>query len=842
MANLLQRAASEASPALLAAPPPPKGCAGTLRGVDIVSKLSNVCKSRYQCPPLSPSYIQEAKAIILMRGTKAGKHDSRGTCLLPGSARRTTGSEPPHWSAPVFIKVTVGQVGFIMGFEQVSHTVLGVDQSMVVLQSEVEDKSDVIAASSGSADLVGISHSSGVMLDFSLSGGSMSVNQSKMEQAYGSGVTVADVVKGVVPPPAELAPLYDKLAELVVVSEWYDPERRIGAEASLASMGYGAAPAAMHPRAPAGGRHVTAAPLGNGPTPAAVLGGRAPAAAQPAGPASTSWVAQAPAVAGQAPVPAVAQGKAGPSPAAQTVRMVVQREVKEASSSCPAFLLGLFKRGAGPPPQIPAADIIGATASGCELVIWHAPLQGKAAAAAEKPARRLRRTPPLVLESSEQAAAAVALVRAACCAWGSVYRPPRLLVIVNPASGPGRAPSIYEKEVRPALEAAGCQLAMHLTKATGHATELVRQVEPGSVDAVVAIGGDGTMYEALQASAWLPCEIEGMLMRPDWDAMRHAPLAQIPCGSGNALAASVGMWTVHTAVHAVVKGQRRALDIASGKLPPRTAGPGATLEWARAHERRCFSFLSINFGLITNLDIGTEHLRWMGGTRFVVGALQQIMLKRTHAARVAVLAPDSSDGVAADGGALDGSGAAGADGVQNGSHAAHAGLRAAAALSGPPVQHLDAFLQLAGKGRAACMLLPNRQVGCDRWVVGCQQLPPGWQWLPDPRVALFTATNLPRLDMNFHLAPMAAPDTGCFDLVYTAPGSRREGLQFMTASEKGQHMGLPTVRHRRVAAMALEPQSTGTWLVVDGEVVPFSPLFMEVHPSLCSALVVPAVR
>lgn len=53
-----------------------------------MSKLSNVCKSRYQCPPLSPSYIQEAKAIILMRGTKAGKHDSRGTCLLPGSARR----------------------------------------------------------------------------------------------------------------------------------------------------------------------------------------------------------------------------------------------------------------------------------------------------------------------------------------------------------------------------------------------------------------------------------------------------------------------------------------------------------------------------------------------------------------------------------------------------------------------------------------------------------------------------------------------------------------------------------------------------------------------------------
>lgn len=41
-----------------------------------------------------------------------------------------------------------------------------------------------------------------------------------------------------------------------------------------------------------------------------------------------------------------------------------------------------------------------------------------------------------------------------------------------------------------------------------------------------------------------------------------------------------------------------------------------------------------------------------------------------------------------------------------------------------------------------------------------RQLPPGWQWLPDPEVALFTATNLPRLDMNFHLAPDATADSG----------------------------------------------------------------------------------
>lgn len=33
-----------------------------------------------------------------------------------------------------------------------------------------------------------------------------------------------------------------------------------------------------------------------------------------------------------------------------------------------------------------------------------------------------------------------------------------------------RAPSIYEKQVRPVFEAAGCQLEMHLTEARHHAT------------------------------------------------------------------------------------------------------------------------------------------------------------------------------------------------------------------------------------------------------------------------------------------------------------------------------------------------------------------------------------
>ena len=39
-------------------------------------------------------------------------------------------------------------------------------------------------------------------------------------------------------------------------------------------------------------------------------------------------------------------------------------------------------------------------------------------------------------------------------------------------------------------------------------------------------------------------------------------------------------------------------------------------------------------------------------------------------------------------------------------------------------------------------------------------LPPAWQWLPPAPLQLFATCNLPRLDMNFLLAPDAQLDSG----------------------------------------------------------------------------------
>lgn len=87
-----------------------------------------------------------------------------------------------------------------------------------------------------------------------------------------------------------------------------------------------------------------------------------------------------------------------------------------------------------PPAFIDAAEVVGASAGGAAgaLTIWHTGgLKGK-----EKPTRSLRQT-TLRMGSSEAAAAAAHQIQQRAC-WRGGAQPPRVLVVINPASGPGR--------------------------------------------------------------------------------------------------------------------------------------------------------------------------------------------------------------------------------------------------------------------------------------------------------------------------------------------------------------------------------------------------------------------
>lgn len=48
------------------------------------------------------------------------------------------------------------------------------------------------------------------------------------------------------------------------------------------------------------------------------------------------------------------------------------------------------------------------------------------------------------------------------------------------------------------LEAGGLLCTVHDTSHRGHATEIVKGLQPAACDAIVGVGGDGTVFEILQ--------------------------------------------------------------------------------------------------------------------------------------------------------------------------------------------------------------------------------------------------------------------------------------------------------------------------------------------------------
>jgi diacylglycerol kinase family enzyme len=122
--------------------------------------------------------------------------------------------------------------------------------------------------------------------------------------------------------------------------------------------------------------------------------------------------------------------------------------------------------------------------------------------------------------------------------------PRRLLLICNPISGGGRG-RVLGPALAAALQARGCAAECHHTTAAGDAAARARAAGSEPWDALVAIGGDGTVNEVLN----------GM---PD----PSRPLGVLPVGTANVLACELRLPRgVDAAADVLAAGATRALAI-----------------------------------------------------------------------------------------------------------------------------------------------------------------------------------------------------------------------------------------------------------------------------------------
>ncbi|KAF1834247.1 sphingoid long chain base kinase-like protein [Decorospora gaudefroyi] len=362
-------------------------------------------------------------------------------------------------------------------------------------------------------------------------------------------------------------------------------------------------------------------------------------------------------------------------------------------------------------------------------------------------------------------------------AYGTAQRRKRIKVLLNPFGGQGGAVKMYHKLIAPIFAAARCELDVAKTQHQGHGVEIARDMDIEAYDVVACCSGDGIPHEV-----W-----NGLGQRPDAArALHHVAVAQLPCGSGNALSINFnGTDSPSAAALAVVKGLRTPLDLASI-----TQG-----------DRRTLSFLSQAVGIVAELDLATEHLRWMGSARFTWGFLVRLINKTVYPADIAVKVEYDNKA------------------------AVREAYRTQAAK--PPLSNHERTLPPPDAG------LPSLKHGTIN-----DALPSDWELIPHDHLGNFYAGNIAYMSPDMNFFPACLPSDGCLDLVRIRGDiARHTSLKSMMAIENGNFFDLEHVDYQKVSAYRIIPkrQREG-YISIDGERVPFEGFQVEVHRGLGTVL------
>ena len=197
-------------------------------------------------------------------------------------------------------------------------------------------------------------------------------------------------------------------------------------------------------------------------------------------------------------------------------------------------------------------------------------------------------------------------------AYGESQRNKRIKVLINPFGGQGKAQKWYTRDIEPIFAAARCRVTVERTQFQGHAVEIAEKIDTELYDVIATCSGDGLPHEVFNGLG---------RKRDAQKALSRIAVAQLPCGSGNAMSWSLnGTDSTSLAALCIVKGIRTPMDLTSI-----TQG-----------DRRTLSFLSQSVGIVADCDLGTDHLRWLGDARFTYGFLVRLLRKTVYPCDLAV--------------------------------------------------------------------------------------------------------------------------------------------------------------------------------------------------------------
>ena len=180
----------------------------------------------------------------------------------------------------------------------------------------------------------------------------------------------------------------------------------------------------------------------------------------------------------------------------------------------------------------------------------------------------------------------------------------RSYLIVNPHGGFKKGLNILEK-VKPIFDEGDVELNVLETEYAGHARDYANEIDFNGYDALCAIGGDGTMHEI----------VNGMLTRDDG---KQLPIGLVTGGTGNSFMHDMECLKPRNAARRILTGRLRPIDIAK----------------VDANGEIIFACTMVGWGMATDITELAENMRWLGGQRYNVASIIEVMKNRKRVSKL----------------------------------------------------------------------------------------------------------------------------------------------------------------------------------------------------------------
>ena len=180
----------------------------------------------------------------------------------------------------------------------------------------------------------------------------------------------------------------------------------------------------------------------------------------------------------------------------------------------------------------------------------------------------------------------------------------KVLLIYNPHAGNGRAKQLLP-QVLSYLDEKNISVRVEATQTSGHAVQLAAEADLSGFDALVASGGDGTLFEVLN----------GYMQNK---GKHRPPLGLIPNGTGNAFMKELKLhqsaWK--KAIDIIALNQPRKLDV--GRF--------------NAEGEQHYFLNMVGVGFVAEVAQAAVPLKWIGNAAYTLATLQ--MLTRLKSQRI----------------------------------------------------------------------------------------------------------------------------------------------------------------------------------------------------------------